>query len=115
MFDGNLNSPTRVINEQTGNSLEMSLLLVSLLRGFGWEAYVVVGWVDGRTASLDQSGLPCPLLDQQDLQLQKQEEEEKHQIYKLRKPLDLTSKYQGWLYLLLVLLTCALSPITLLS
>ena len=32
VFDGQMNSPTRVINEQTGNSFEMSVLLVSLLR-----------------------------------------------------------------------------------
>ena len=32
VFDGKMNSPTRVINEQTGNSFEMSVLLVSLLR-----------------------------------------------------------------------------------
>ena len=32
VFDGKMNSPTRVINQQTGNSFEMAVLLVSLLR-----------------------------------------------------------------------------------
>ena len=33
----------RVLQEQAGNSLEMSLLLVSLLRGLGYKVYVVLG------------------------------------------------------------------------
>ena len=32
-----------MLQEQAGNSLEMSLALVSLLRGFGFMAFVVLG------------------------------------------------------------------------
>ena len=31
-------------------------------RGFGWDAWVVVGLVDTRTATMDQSHLSCPLI-----------------------------------------------------
>ena len=84
-FKGSLNSPSRVLQEQIGNSFEMSILLVSLLRsamsswssllfqppsiaslfylrGFGFSAYVAVGWVDEKTARLDQTNMLCPLL-----------------------------------------------------
>ena len=80
-----------------GNSLEMSCLLVSLLRGFGFTAYVVVGWVDKKTAQADTTAEKCPLLRQE-------EEEEKEAgrryegAYRLRRPLDLTSRYQQFLY-----------------
>ena len=62
VYNGSLNSPSSVISQQLGNSLEMSVLLVCLLRGFGWDAWVVVGVVDTRTATMDQSHLSCPLL-----------------------------------------------------
>ena len=97
VFDGSLNSPTRVINEQTGNSFEMSLLLVSLLRGFGWDAYVVVGWVDKRTATRDQSHLPCPLLAEVQQEEALSDTREDDLIYRLRRPERLISKYQQFL------------------
>ena len=83
-FGGRLNSPSRVLNEQIGNSIEMSLLLVSLLRGFGFSAFVAVGWVDLRTARLDQSNMLCPLLAKESEQGDEQESRADGGIYKLR-------------------------------
>ena len=97
VFDGSLNSPTRVIQEQTGNSFEMSVLLVSLLRGFGWDAYVVVGWVDRRTATRDQSHLPCPLMSEPSREEEVRDSREDDLIYRLRRPEKLISKYQEFL------------------
>lgn len=93
-YTNTLNSPSRLLNEQIGNSLEMSVLLVSLLRGFGFSAYVAVGWVDSRTARLDQSNMLCPLLAGHVDESKEQERSSEGGIYKLRRPLDLTSKYQ---------------------
>ena len=80
-----------------GNSLEMSVLLVSLLRGFGWDAFVVVGVVDKRTATMDQSHLSCPLLTEVHRESEETTQVESNKIYKLKKPLELVSKYQEFL------------------
>ena len=97
VFNGSLNSASSVITQQMGNSLEMSVLLVSLLRGFGWDAFVVVGVVDKRTATMDQSHLSCPLLTEVHRESEETTQVESNKIYKLKKPLELVSKYQEFL------------------
>ena len=66
-------------------------------RGFGFSAYVVVGLVDSKTATMDQSNLLCPLLATVHQETEEKEAEEKSLIYKLRRPLELDSKYQEFL------------------
>lgn len=51
-----INSPTLTMICQVGNSLEMSHCLVSLLTGFGFQAFVVCGKVDPATAKKDRTG-----------------------------------------------------------
>ncbi|TRY78534.1 hypothetical protein TCAL_04253 [Tigriopus californicus] len=50
-----INSPTLTMLCQVGNSLEMSHCLVSLLTGFGFQAFVVCGQVDPATANRDRT------------------------------------------------------------
>lgn len=66
-------------------------------RGFGFSAYVAVGWVEGRTGRLDQSHLPCPLLAPGAKEEGVEESRAEGGIYKLRRPLDLSSRYQAFL------------------
>ena len=70
-----------------------------LSRGFGWDAYVVVGLVDTRTATLDQSHLACPLLTEE---LEAGEAGEvagsaRPQLYRLQEPVPLVSRFQQFL------------------
>ena len=122
VYSGAVTSPSSVIVQQAGNSLEMSILLVSLLRsaqdqenknifaitydlqvwlsrGFGWDAYVVVGLVDTRTATLDQSHLACPLLTEE-LEAGEAGEAQgsaRPQLYRLQEPVALVSRFQQFL------------------
>ena len=66
-------------------------------RGFGWDAFVVVGWVDQRTASLDQSNLPCPLVCEVEQEEEVTDKKDENLIYRLRRPEKLVSKYQEFL------------------
>ncbi len=51
--------PCRTLATQEGNSLEMSLVLVSLLVGFGFQAYVVCGWARREVATMDRTKETC--------------------------------------------------------
>lgn len=50
-----LPSPTAVLGWQAGDSLDMSVLLCSLLLGVGYDAYVVVGYAHKQTTLCDQT------------------------------------------------------------
>ena len=57
----------------------------------------MVGWVNSKTAHMDQSNMICPLLASVHKELEEMKNEEKSLIYKLRKPMELVSKYQEFL------------------
>ena len=57
----------------------------------------MVGLVDTKTATMDQSHLSCPLMAEAHQEVEEDDSEEKHIIYKLKKPLELVSKYQEFL------------------
>ena len=61
-------SPTYVLATQIGNSLELSTVLVSFLIGFGFNAYVVCGWVDKATSAMDRKLEKCPMLAKAEIQ-----------------------------------------------
>ena len=68
-----------------------------VIRGFGWDAWVVVGLVDTKTATMDQSNLTCPVMTEVLRETEEVKDDEKNLIYKLRRPLELVSKYQEFL------------------
>ena len=53
--------------------------------------------MDTKTAHKDQSNILCPLLATVHQEMEEAEVEEKNEIYKLRKPMELVSKYQKFL------------------
>ncbi|KAJ1535359.1 hypothetical protein HK096_002703, partial [Nowakowskiella sp. JEL0078] len=60
-------SPTYVLKLQSGNCYDYSILLVSLLRGVGYDAYVVSGYATRELTTMDETrtstweiGLPTP-------------------------------------------------------
>ncbi|KAJ3026471.1 UNVERIFIED_CONTAM: hypothetical protein HDU68_005603 [Siphonaria sp. JEL0065] len=62
-----LPSPTYTLKVQCGNCFDYSVLLVSLLRGFGYDAYVVSGYASRDITILDETktdsdiiGIPSP-------------------------------------------------------
>jgi uncharacterized membrane protein YgcG len=57
-----LPSPDAVLRWQAGDCLDMSALLVSLLTGAGYDAYVVVGRAARSVALRDRSREDCPLV-----------------------------------------------------
>lgn len=57
----------------------------------------MVGWVDKRTASMDQSNQSCPLLSEVHQEEEVTDKKEDNLIYRLRRPERLVSKYQEFL------------------
>lgn len=55
-------SPSTVLSHAQGNCFEISTLLVSLLIGAGYDAYVVSGYATVATCHADLSYDACPLL-----------------------------------------------------
>lgn len=56
-------SPQSTLAFQAGDSLDMATLLVSILAGAGFDAYVVVGYAPPEVVRNDQSAAVCPLLE----------------------------------------------------
>ena len=56
-------SPTQTISWAVGDAFDMSVLLVSLLIGAGYGAYVVLGTAPGYIRFKDQSHMHCTLVD----------------------------------------------------
>ena len=57
----------------------------------------MVGWVDQRTASMDQSNQSCPLMAEVHQEEEVADKKEENLIYRLRRPERLVSKYQEFL------------------
>ncbi|XP_024935965.1 dynein regulatory complex subunit 7 isoform X1 [Cephus cinctus] len=57
-----LKSPTSLMNNQRGNSFECATLLVSLLLGQGYNAFVVSGYASREQVYCDLTKRPCPYL-----------------------------------------------------
>ena len=57
----------------------------------------MVGWVDKRTASMDQSNQSCPLMAEVHQEEEVADKKEDNLIYRLRRPERLVSKYQEFL------------------
>ena len=57
----------------------------------------MVGWVDKRTAMMDQSNLSCPLMSEIHQEERVTDREEDSLIYRLKRPEKLVSKYQEFL------------------
>ena len=85
-------SPTKVLKDQRGNCFNYSTLLVSLLIGAGYDAYVVCGYATRETCNMDESRTDCPLLIKNE---EKKVVEQKKEIgkYNVKPPKDLTSKF----------------------
>ena len=56
-------SPASTLSFQAGDAFDMSVLLVSILTGAGYDAYVVVGYAPCDVVHNDQSRSVCPLLE----------------------------------------------------
>ncbi|RVE71067.1 hypothetical protein OJAV_G00070680 [Oryzias javanicus] len=56
-------SPTSVLRTRRASCFEFATLLCSLLLGINYDAYCVSGYAARDMCLLDQSRLPCPLLD----------------------------------------------------
>ena len=95
-FKGMLWSPTHVLATQIGSSLDMSNVLASFLIGFGYQAFVVCGWVDKATSKMDRTKEHCDLLEAKDLSEQADEEKRENK-YTPKKPPELKSKYLDFL------------------
>ena len=95
-YEGVLWSPTYVLATQIGNSLEISNILASFLIGFGFQAYVVGGWVNEAVSRQDRTAEKCPYLHQDQTE---SEAEGSHLTtkYTPKKPPDLKSKYVQFL------------------
>lgn len=85
-------SPTRVMRDQRGTCFDFSHLLVSLLIGAGYDAYVVSGYATREVCNMDQSRKICPLLVRRD---EKKAEARRKEMgrYTVKPPRDLNSKY----------------------
>ena len=57
----------------------------------------MVGWVDKRTATMDQSNQSCPLMAEVHQEEEVADKKEDNLIYRLRRPERLVSKYQEFL------------------
>ena len=53
-------SPTHTLATQKGNCVEVANVLASLLCGFGYQAFVVVGRAKAEVANADRTGEKCP-------------------------------------------------------
>lgn len=58
-------SPVATLSFQAGDAFDMSVLLVSLLIGAGFDAYVIVGYAPPAVVRNDQSKTACPLLEEE--------------------------------------------------
>ena len=56
-------SPASTLSFQAGDAFDMSVLLVSILIGAGYDAYVMVGYAPRDVVHNDQSHSVCPLLE----------------------------------------------------
>lgn len=89
-----LQSPSSTLVWQAGNSYDLSVLLVSLLIGVGYDALCVSGYAQKRVTLNDQTSLVCPVLKEQQETTVNEKEEESNAYDKLIIPkYYLESKY----------------------
>lgn len=74
----------------------MSTVLASFLIGFGFQAFVVCGWVDKATSLMDQRQEKCPQLIEEDVNVEK-DSSHLSTKYTPKKPPELKSKYMQFL------------------
>lgn len=86
-------SPTTVLKLQKGNCFEYSTLLVSLLIGAGYDAYVVSGYASREVCLMDETREICPLVATKS-ENQKADAEKPMKKYAVRPPKDLTSRFE---------------------
>jgi len=55
-------SPSSVLRLQRGHCFDYSNLLVSLLIGVGYDAYVVSGYASKETCLVDETRETCPMM-----------------------------------------------------
>ena len=70
-----LGSLGSIVGTRHGDCLDLSMVLCSLLRGAGYNAYVVAGEAEGWVARGDETGKRCPLLRDEAEEKRKQDEE----------------------------------------
>ncbi|XP_063978455.1 dynein regulatory complex subunit 7 isoform X2 [Diachasmimorpha longicaudata] len=84
-------SPTWLLTTQTANSFEYSTLLVSLLLGQGYNAYVVSGYASREQTLCDMSMRSCPYLPTTDPTPSQAKTKSSHR-YQMKSPPDFRSK-----------------------
>ncbi|KAJ8674312.1 hypothetical protein QAD02_005574 [Eretmocerus hayati] len=87
-----LHSPTHLLSHQRGNSFEMSTLLVCLLLGLGYNAYVVSGYASREVSLCDLTMISCPYLDET-VSPEPPPPKIDESKYRPRSPLNFDSKY----------------------
>ena len=96
-------SPSTMLAVRKGDCMDLSIFLVSLLRGAGYNAYVVTGYAPQWITDVDQSDVVCPLLPDlpalakkasEDAARAAEEERVANKYAILQKPLH-TSKYRA--------------------
>lgn len=85
-------SLTKTLKDQKGNCYTYSMLLVSLLIGAGYDAYVVNGYATRETCNMDESRTICPLLIKDESKKQEAFQKELGK-YSVKPPRDLRSKF----------------------
>ncbi|KAL0234455.1 hypothetical protein PCE1_001491 [Barthelona sp. PCE] len=88
-------TPQTLLNEQVGNSIDMSILLCSLLIGFGYDAYVVIGYAVERITQGDRRLERCPFLEEEEKKaVEKKRVLSANNPYQLPNKSTLTSQYE---------------------
>ncbi|XP_020282384.1 dynein regulatory complex subunit 7 isoform X2 [Pseudomyrmex gracilis] len=89
----NLRSPTWVLHFQKGNSFEYATLLVSLLLGQGYNAFVVSGYASREQTLCDMTRKTCPYLVKPEVIPPKTEVSDIVNKYCLKSPPDFRSQF----------------------
>jgi len=98
-----LPSSATMLKVRVGDCLDLACLLLSLLRGAGFNAYAVAGYAPQWITEADQSEVVCPLLpNEEELawkaaeeKARKEEEERRNNKYEILARPDHTSKYRA--------------------
>ncbi|XP_011352287.1 dynein regulatory complex subunit 7 [Ooceraea biroi] len=88
-----LRSPTWVLHFQKGNSFECATLLVSLLLGQGYNAFVVSGYASREQVFCDMTRRTCPYLPEEEQALPPPADVRKISKYQLKAPPDFKSQF----------------------
>lgn len=94
-------SPYTTINWQAGDSLDMSIVLVSFLIGVGYDAYVVCGKASKEVTTKSEGNLDCPYIEDEETKRRKfislkanfKKENEIYNEYFIDEPKEIKSKF----------------------